>query len=520
MGFAASAALCAFGLSRFVGEVGELHDLLVIDDAFITYRYALHWAEGVGPTWNPAQAPVEGYSTPLLMALLTAGRAAFGVDVHTLSQAIGIASTLGLLAVAGALVFALTKELAWALLTAGLLAMHPLTAVWAISGMETSLYAFLITLSALLAFHAGAERSVGARVGLAVTLGLIGLTRTEGAFALIAFAIAFLGGRPNARAWRRWLPVCVGAAALIGAHFIARKLYCGLWLPLPVHNKGGAFLAWREMWSFGSRNFHLLVLAALALRAARAPGARRVVVYLALLVVLLGAIVIQVDPVMAAHDRYMFPILGALVVLAVLGLAWALRWMELPRFRWLVGVGTVAALLYAANLAHSRREPVMHTLARAEPNVLGVDRSRLHERVRNSSGGLHRGHLAVVHWLEEHAEDPRDTRIALADCGVIPFYSELEVLDLFGLNDAHIAQHGADLDYVFDAQPDYFLLAWFPTDLAIQDDPRFARDYAAVARFRGAYTLTLYERWAQPTGVDRVGTSVARSGRTRGRKSP
>ena len=72
----------------------------------------------------------------------------------------------------------------------------------------------------------------------------------------------------------------------------------------------------------------------------------------------------------------------------------------------------------------------------------------------------------------------------------------------------------------FDAQPDYLLLAWFPADLAIQDDPRFARDYAAVARFRGAYTLTLYERWAGPTGVDRVGTSVARSGRTRGRKSP
>ena len=40
--------------------------VLTLDDAFITYRYARHLAEGYGVgAWNHAGEHVEGYSSPL-----------------------------------------------------------------------------------------------------------------------------------------------------------------------------------------------------------------------------------------------------------------------------------------------------------------------------------------------------------------------------------------------------------------------------------------------------------------------
>ena len=41
------------------------------DDAFIFFRYAQNWANGAGPVWNIGDVPVEGFSSPLWLYLLT-----------------------------------------------------------------------------------------------------------------------------------------------------------------------------------------------------------------------------------------------------------------------------------------------------------------------------------------------------------------------------------------------------------------------------------------------------------------
>ena len=46
----------------------------VFDDAFITYRYASNWASGRGLTWNPGEAPVEGFSSAASVAIAAALR--------------------------------------------------------------------------------------------------------------------------------------------------------------------------------------------------------------------------------------------------------------------------------------------------------------------------------------------------------------------------------------------------------------------------------------------------------------
>ena len=56
-------------LILFTGRLTSLRHL-IFDDAFITYRYAAHLAEGHGITWNPGEPATEGYTTFLQLVIL------------------------------------------------------------------------------------------------------------------------------------------------------------------------------------------------------------------------------------------------------------------------------------------------------------------------------------------------------------------------------------------------------------------------------------------------------------------
>jgi len=51
---------------------GAIQRFLVCDDAFISFRYARHLAEGQGLVWNPEER-VEGYTNFLWVLVLAAG---------------------------------------------------------------------------------------------------------------------------------------------------------------------------------------------------------------------------------------------------------------------------------------------------------------------------------------------------------------------------------------------------------------------------------------------------------------
>ena len=70
------AILLAAAAIAVAATVTVLFSRLTLDDAYITFRYARHLAEGYGPgAWNHTGEHVEGYSS-LLWILLLAGLAA------------------------------------------------------------------------------------------------------------------------------------------------------------------------------------------------------------------------------------------------------------------------------------------------------------------------------------------------------------------------------------------------------------------------------------------------------------
>ena len=120
----------------------------VAEDAYIALRFAKNLAGGHGLVWNPGAPPVEGY-TDFLWVLASAGAMAIGLPgvwfVQGLSVAAGLA-TLGLTYLIG------RRLMAWpptvALVPCAMLAVCGPFATWSSSGMESTLFGFLILVAA------------------------------------------------------------------------------------------------------------------------------------------------------------------------------------------------------------------------------------------------------------------------------------------------------------------------------------------------------------------------------------
>ncbi len=202
------------------------------DDAFIALRYAERLLTGHGLTWTDGER-VEGYSSPLWVGL-SAGLGALGIPLEAASRILGVASLL---------------LLAWLVLhVAGpiallIVASHFGLLIWSLGGLESTGFAFLLTLGAWLIWRAGshdprwpqsvARASIPAAWFAGIAFALAGLTRPEG---FVAGAVAMLLIPPpwRANAWRVALP-CAAA----GLGWLAfRGTYYGDMLPNVAYAKG------------------------------------------------------------------------------------------------------------------------------------------------------------------------------------------------------------------------------------------------------------------------------------------
>jgi arabinofuranosyltransferase len=239
------------------------------DDAYITFRYSRFLATGRGPYFNPGEQ-VEGYTNFLWMTLLAqvfrfGGEAA----VPWVAKSLGVACGVGNLLLAWALTrrllsgHALLSRYAGAIGVgaAALVAVSPAFALHSTSGLETTLFGFLLLLGVSTALRAEADdRWRGAGLAFAAMV----LTRPEGAY---LFAFAWLG--LAVAAWRRSAEAPPDRRALLRRRDVRRLLldgglvtlvfaaqlvfrlayYDGEWLPNTYYAKAGGF--WKiDAWSY------------------------------------------------------------------------------------------------------------------------------------------------------------------------------------------------------------------------------------------------------------------------------
>lgn len=188
----------------------------IVDDVYISAAYAHEWVSSGRLRWTTDEV-VEGYSNFLMVAAM-AVMVLLDLDVGLWSQVLAMACGMGVLALLSALLprgaggtVGLLAVAAWA----------PL-AWWSAQGMETTLYALLLSLAWVAALRGGA--AAGWAVPMAA---LASTTRPEGAAHLLA--VLLLGLRAGGSPWALPAPTVAGLLGLLGYHVLRVQHFGELW---------------------------------------------------------------------------------------------------------------------------------------------------------------------------------------------------------------------------------------------------------------------------------------------------
>ncbi|HXO20161.1 MAG TPA: hypothetical protein VOA87_09600, partial [Thermoanaerobaculia bacterium] len=462
----------------------------LIDDAFISFRYAANLAAGKRLVWNPGER-VEGYTNFLWTLLLAAGARA-GLDLVVLSKLLAAAAGVGTVFLLTRLAASLPAEeeqgssLLQIALPPFLFAAMGSQARYIVSGMETLLFVFLLVLALDLLFLRGRPALAGAVFAAAA------MTRPEGVlYALLAGACFLSWGAQAPRPWPRLLRLAGGFVLCYLPYTLWRVAYYGHLFPNTYYVKAGGF-SWARVargaellsqlatsWSV----YPLLILALASLpslRSLRGDASRRLLRVCWAYVVATVAYFLWVggDFLEFFGPRFLMPALPALLLLAAQGLDNFLRWLAPEQGPRRTAAGAVAWAIAALLLANG--------LWLSWPARFSTLPGLAFEMEAWTRTGR---------WLRENTAP--GAVLAVGAAGAIPYYSRRPAIDMFGLTDPHIAHldpavggrpaahEKFDPAYVLDRRPDFIV----STRLDFQGRPMTAGLRDVGDRLAACYNL-------------------------------
>ncbi|MES2819192.1 MAG: hypothetical protein V4812_09450 [Pseudomonadota bacterium] len=459
-----------------------------MDDAFISYRYAQNLLDGHGLVFNPGER-VEGY-TNLSWTLLAAGGMALGLPAPLAGHWLGLLSGLWLLwasyRYAAFLLSAATRWLAG--LVPGVLLASNSFAGWSGAGLETCLFAA----TAVSALHAYGKGRMGWVLLWTV---LASMTRPEG----VLLAGLLLGcdwllrvqrERPrNLSTLLRLSMAALGFAGYLLLHTGFRLYYYDDYVPNTFHAKvGGVPLSrgFSYVYNFLVDGPGLLLIPAL-IAVLKCPAYRMGFAYL----VLTAAYSVAVGGDAFRLGRFLLPVLPVLIAGALVGVCWL--FYRQRTLGLMLGLMLPASVLWALYSTWPANFDFSGLKAGSWPVSAKRLNARKHDVFINE---------AISRRLVESLGQvqPPVRRVAAIGIGQIGYFGmHLEIMDVVGLTDRHIARserridsalilpghQRTDADYVFSRKPDALIIphkgspqmVLLPATLDLWGDPRLDAEY-------------------------------------------
>ncbi len=480
----------------------QVHRVLLFDDAYMFFRYAVNMRSGLGISWNPDGIPTYG-ETSQLWGLVVLVLSFLPVSM---SSALVVGSWLCSVGAVGAISWAVAKNACSAYMSSAW-RVAPMVAVPllltrcylpnSVNGMETMLGVLLggWFVGLALGWAEGRVRpqAVG---GMGV---LFFLVRPEAALAVSTMVLLLQFLRPaasiRARSWRETLTVVSIVGGGIAFYLGLCQTYFHSALPLSFYVKSQhGYEGYAQRWLPFSNAVGVLAacrpfLLLMALFARRAHG--WMVACCLVPALLTFAYLLTVTQIMGLDSRYYVPYLGFFLVPGLL---------LLDRF--------VAAGIGSGSRGISRGAWVGHALAAAGVMLLFVP-SRAHtavldyvdRKVENRSQVYAPVELTVVaakalpeaDWFRTITAMsdalvkplPRGVTLAATEVGYLGAENPQKTLiDLAGLNDAEIAHHGVSMNALLRRKPD---IIWLPHPAytyqrgVMLSDPALLREYDVIA---------------------------------------
>ena len=397
----------------------------MLDDSFISFRYAKNFSNGFGLVFNPGESPVEGYTCFLWVVLLAIG-SKIGFDIVILSKILGYTFSIGTLA---ALLFLRkNKNINLVNLISSSLIVSTCGAftVWGSSGMETSLFTFILTLVFI-----QIEKFIVCPNSKTLTfsgllLSLLSLTRPEGI--LITFTLIILIILHNIFILKKFhikrvLALIIPIFLIVGSHFIFRIIYYQDVLPNTFYNKVGSgidqFLrGLRYMKSFLQASWFIFIPIILGLilkikdKSFNKNNSFYMSIFITLVIYFIYIVYIGGD-VMPAF-RFISPTIPILAILCSYSLMRITTLLHLSKAMFMIIIITILSLnLYQWKYHIKFNKHLKEDTVAIDGKEVGI-------------------------WLMNNFD--KDTSIATNTAGTIPYYSKFRTIDMLGLNDKHIAK--------------------------------------------------------------------------------
>ena len=413
-----------------------------LEDAYITFRYSQHLAEGYGfGAWNTTGERVEG-STTFLWMLLLAIAEALQFDIISVSKILGLLSHLAL-----ALLFLYAPILQKTPIAASdtplnchrdiflysaLMFTFYLPVTWyATTGMETVSFMLLVALS-LLSPLLTPHLLLPAVAGIAVVL-----MRPEGLlFAITSNFVILLHEKHQKQSTKRTLLVLgIIVSAFLGltafrlvifSDFLPNTYYAKVSGGGMLHIRLGIRYVWSWMFYHKGLIFLFLIAGGLCVTSIRKKGIRGNFLLLYLLVFCCGYLLYIVR---IGGDNYaafpywrqivqLLPFLALLFSTAIVNILPSAR-----RIRFMVWVGMIVLVNYPLFLI---------------PTFQHV--TSIQQGIRNYGNFFHNPPNAYLTWLAQISDS--NTVIASSLGGELPFVVDAVHIDILGLNDREIARQG------------------------------------------------------------------------------
>jgi arabinofuranosyltransferase len=413
------------------------HRHTLIDDAFISFRYADRWAHGHGWTWNDG-SNVEGFSNPLWTYTLGYIDRFLHIPPHQAALPLGlVAALLATLLVWGTLIRRGVSS-RMCMLATGALALDAGLGVWSGSGLETSAAAVSVALVLFLSARPLTRWGQGFLLGVSAVV--MTLVRPEGLFWGAWLGIwlvwgAWAPGRVLAGFALGWCPVLaifVHRAAITGSVF-SNTFFAKL---EPSMLGAGEGLGQLAGWLLAHAAWLAMVLVLVLWR----PKAR--------------------EMAFSPGNWWFLPLgflVGEALFLVVVGGDW------MGRTRYLVPMLPALYLLGAEALRiRSVRLPVWSVL------LVFVLHAGLGWMLRDRIETYTREGEVLGRWLAKTAA-PTDT-LATTASGAIPYFSGLPTIDVLGLNDPLVrfrpphhrgawapGHHRYDIEHLLDQAPQWIV---------------------------------------------------------------
>lgn len=386
-----------------------------LDDSFITFRYFRNLFEGQGLLYNAGEF-VEGYTNFLWGVVGWVGLHLGHEPIH-FTQWVSVGAQAVTLWTVYRIGLSATGRPARALLAPLLLGGQIAFLTYPMTGMETSFFTMLVTLSFHL-FQLGEARTRAGTFALGCAVSALCMTRFDG-FVLIGIMGVFpllVRGQ-----WRSLRVPLVMFLVTFTAYNAWRLSY----YPTPLPNSFYAKISFSIARSIEGLDYVVqffaerqitLALALLPFVLRRTNGVGR---YLGWVVGIQLAYVVTVGGDWMPHHRFIFHVLPLLMLLVQQG-AWV-TWDALvahvgtPRG---LGAGLLAVLVVV--------------------NLVPLYQGRHFDEL---TGEHFRPEVARVLGLALDKQLPQDLTVAIEWGGILPYYTHHNVLDTFGITDFEIAHH-------------------------------------------------------------------------------